>query len=64
VSMSTVPHRAPDTPLNTYYMTGKYEKALPEAQRFVKLSAFPGVAAPMNDRNKSQNVEVNVKPIT
>lgn len=33
--------RPPDTPLNSYYMAGRYDKALPQAERFQKLQAFP-----------------------
>lgn len=46
-------------------MTGRYSKAHPDNPRFTKLQAYPGVAASMNERNRSpQEGELNIKPIT
>lgn len=61
--MSIIPQRPPDTPLLQYYSTGKYPKEI-KSTTYKNISAEPGPAARIYQRNKLPNEEIDIKPTT
>ena len=61
--MSIIPQRPPDTPLMQYYSTGRYPKTIKQTN-YKNISAEPGNAAKIGERNKQPNEEIDIKPVT
>ena len=55
--------RKPDTPLQNFFTTGKYEKNL-NVRRHVLRNAEPGLSLDIARRNPHHSQDINIKPIT
>lgn len=61
MATSKVPHRKPGTPLNEFYMLGKYPNELKQSPDRITV-ARPGGAASLVERNRRGQDTLEVKP--